>query len=337
MAGAMAPSSSTSTAQLIERLQGMRGIRPQQLSVLEMRDIAPIPGVPQIPIERYRTDRSPSDVQRGFSDRTRTVLRDVERGMQQGAHEWYFNEPLRNQFIMELGEAEGSKQYDLFASMVAGTSSSAPVRNNIRKASWYRKMALEGLLPNNIDSKEAAAAWLADHPRPEGYGSIAAENDAMWASRFLAGDQLWRARDPGAAHKILSFDPNLRGNLSPWTGDRHEGTALGVPPRWTEREGWQKGQLTPNEYVAAERMMVNLADRIGIAPAQLQSARWIGGAGRTGVRSKVDPTFSHAIEARAIDQAKNMRETPEWVIRDFIRNLGLLSAPAALPVLSEGE
>lgn len=329
--------SARTTEQMLTRLRQLQEVRPPALSVLEMREVAPVAGVEQAPLRRFQTTRAPSDVQLSFPNRRRTILRDVERGMLDGTHAWYHNEPVRQQFITELGEDEGQRQFDLFTAMVAGTSSAAPVKQNIRKASWYRQQALEGLLPDDIDSKAAAQEWLADNPPPQGYGSVARNNDAMWASRFLAGDQLYRAAEPGASHKILSFRENLRGNLMPWTGDRHEGYRLGVPMKWNPREkAYVKGQLTPNEYVAAERMMADLAKRSGLSPAELQSARWMGGAEKTGVESG-DATFSHALEAAVKDQAVRMGETPEWVLRNFIRNGGLLAVPGAMAAADTEE
>jgi hypothetical protein len=326
---AVRPSART-TEQMLARLRQLQEVRPPALSLLEMREVAPIPTAAQSPLVRYQTTRGPSEVQASFPNRRRTILRDVERGMLDGTHAWYHNEPVRQQFILELGEDEGNRQFDLFTAMVAGTSSAAPVKQNIRKASWYRQQALGGLLAEDIDSKAAAKAWLSDNPPPKGYGSVARNNDAMWASRFLEGDQLWRAAEPGASHKILSFRENLRGNLMPWTGDRHEGYRLGVPMKWNAREkAYVKGQLTPNEYVAAERMMADMAQRAGMSPAEFQSARWMGGAKKTGVESG-DATFSHALEAAVKDQAVRMGETPEWVLRNFIRNGGLLAVPAAM-------
>jgi hypothetical protein len=323
--------SARSADEILARIRQLREVRPPALNLMEMREVAPVVGVEQSPIARYQTSLPLTDVQAGFANRKRTILRDVERGMEQGTHTWYHNEPLRQQFVMELGEGEGNRQFDLFTAMVAGSSSAAPVRSNTRKASWYRQKALEGLLPSDIDSKAAAKEWLADNPPPPGYGSVASINDAMWASRFLGGDQLHRASEPGAAHKILSFRENLRGNLAPWTGDRHEGARLGVPQVWNKREqAYAKGQLTPNDYVVAERMMQRLAGQAGLSPAELQSARWMGGAHVTGVESG-DPTFPHAVEATAAEQGLRMGETPAWVLRNFIRNGGLLSVPAMMP------
>lgn len=309
--------------------------RLPKLRVFEMSDVAPIPGVTQAAIPRYQTTRLPSDVQLGFPGRRRAVLGDVMRGIEADAHRWYHAEPVRQEFIRELGEDAGNEGYNFFADMVAGTSSAAPVVPNIRKASWYRQQALEGLLPDSIDSKSAAVEWLRSNPPPAGYGSVAQNNDAMWSSRFLSGPQVWRSSEPGASHKIISFGQNLRGNLRPWTGDRHEAARLGVPAVFNSRaQKMEKGMLTPNEYVAAEKMMNRLGSQVGLEPAEVQSARWMGGASRTGVRSG-DPSFAHAVETAVLEQAKRTGREPRDVLRDFIRNAGLLSVGAAAAM--EGE
>jgi hypothetical protein len=73
---------------------------------------------------------------------------------------------------------------------------------------------------------------------------------------------------------------------------------------------------------------------VGMAPAQVQSARWMGGAPFTGVDS-LDPSFPHALEGTVRAQAERLGETPEWVLREFIRNGGLLAVPGAMAVSEE--
>lgn len=310
---------------------------PPPLRLLDMEDLAPIPGVTQAPIPRYRTDRPPTPLQESFKSRMRTVERDVDRGMEAGSHRWYHAEPVRQQFIAELGEEAGNEQYNLFADMVAGSSSAADVVSNIRKASWYRQNALEGLLPaGELERYADARSWIKANKPPPGYGSVAQINDAMWTSRFLDGPQVWRASRPGEAHKIISFNQNLRGNLAPWTGDRHEAARLGVPATRNKKGELEKGQFTPNDYVAAEDLMVRLAGRKGLLPAELQSARWMGGGRMTGVKS-ADPSFAHALETAVFNQADRTGRSPNAVLRDFIRNAGLLSTVPAAASMAEGE
>ena len=66
-----------------------------------------------------------------------------------------------------------------------------------------------------------------------------------------------------------------------------------------------------------------------MAPAEFQSARWYGGADATGVRSVMDPSFPHALEAVSAARARATKRTPQQVMQDMIRNGGLLSLPAA--------
>lgn len=319
---------------LVRQLVGESSLPP--LRILDMDTVSPIPGVRQAYVPRYEGDVDPAALRR-MANRRRTLTRDVERGLESEAHRWYHAEPIRQQFISELGDKAGNEQYNLFASMVAGTSSAAPVRENIRKASWYRQQALAGRLPaGELDRYDDAQKWIKANKPPEGYGSVAQINDAMWASRFLDGPQAWRSARAGAPHKIISFEQNLRGNLAPWTGDRHEAARLGVQPVWNRRsQAFEKGQLTPNEYVAAEQMIRKMAGSLGLQPAEFQSARWMGGSAATGVKS-ADPTFPHAFEAVVDLQAARTGRTPQEVMREFIRNGGLLSA-AAVAALSEDE
>ena len=249
--------------------------------------------------------------------------------MQADAHRWYHSEPIRQQFIYELGEPAGNERYNLFADMMAGTSSSAPVVPNIRKASYYMREALEDRLPvDDIRSYQDAVKWTRRNPLPEGYGSVGQPTDAYWAMRYLRGEQFDDLMTPDAAHKIPSFGENIRGNLMPWTGDRHEAARLGMPARVVKGK-LEKQPLPSAAYPVAENLARKWASELGLMPAEFQSARWMGGAERTGVRSN-DPSLPHAVETAVMNQAKRTGEDPEVVLRNFIRGGGLLAVPGAV-------
>lgn len=303
----------------------------RELRLLEMPTLAPIPDVPQTPLERYVSPRAANAIQQGLSRRRPQIMQDAVRGMSQGAHQWYFNEPVRQQFIRELGEKAGNERFRLFADMVAATSSSAPVVPNIRKASYYMREALEDRLPlGEVEGYRDAVDYVRAHGVPDGYGSVGQAMDLHWALRYLRGQQFDDLTSAGAAHKVPSFGENIRGNLTPWTGDRHEAARFGVPP--VMRKGkLEKQPLPPAVYPHAERLSQKWAAELGLAPAQFQSARWMGGAERTGVKSN-DPSFPHAVEKAVMQQAVRTGQKPEVVLRDFIRGGGLLAAllaPAA--------
>lgn len=315
-------------------VRGLLGANPP-LRLLEMDSLAPIPGVAQTPLERYISPRAASAIQQGLSRRRPTIMQDAVRGMSQGAHEWYFNEPVRQQFIRELGEQAGDERFRLFADMVAATSSSAPVVPNIRKASYYMRQALDGRLPvGDVDGYTDAIRYVQSHGVPEGYGSVGQAMDLHWALKYLRGEQFDGLTSAGAAHKVPSFGENIRGNLTPWTGDRHEAARFGVPA--VLRKGkWEKQPLPAPVYPHAERLSQKWAAELGLAPAQFQSARWMGGAAKTGVKSS-DPSFPHALETAVTQQAVRTGQKPDVVLRDFIRGGGLLSA-LLVPAAMEGE
>lgn len=300
-----------------------------KLRLLDMEDLAPIPGVPQEPLVRYQSPRAATAIQQGLARRRPQIMQDAIRGVSQGAHKWYYNEPVRQQFIQELGEDLGNQRFRLFADMVAATSSSAPVVPNIRKASYYMREALADNLPlDEVGGYRDAVNYVREHGVPEGYGSVGQAMDLHWALRYLRGQQFDDLQSAGAAHKVPSFGENIRGNLRPWTGDRHEAARFGVPPLLREGK-LEKQPLPPAVYPHAERLSQKWAAELGLEPAQFQSARWMGGAARTGVKS-TDPSFSHALETAVMQQAARTGQSPNVVLRNFIRGGGLLAAPAVI-------
>lgn len=300
-----------------------------RLRLLQMDTLAPIPGVEQTPLLRYTSPRERTDVMRGFSQRRPQIMADVARGMSADAHRWYHSEPIRQQFIYELGEQQGDERFKLFADMMAGTSSSAPVVPNIRKASYYMREGLEGRLPfADVVSYDDAKKWVKSNPPPSGYGSVGQAMDAYWAMKYLRGEQFGDLMKASAAHKVPSFGENIRGNLMPWTGDRHEAARLGMPAKVVGGK-LEKQPLPPAAYPVAESLARKWAAELGLMPAEFQSARWMGGAERTGVRSN-DPSLPHALETAVLNQSKRTGEDPAAVLRNFIRGGGLLSvAPMA--------
>lgn len=307
----------------------------RELRLLAMPELARIPGVEQVPLPRYVSPRERTDIMRGLAQRRPQIMSDVARGLQAGADKWYHAEPIRQQFIYELGNELGDERYKLFADMMAATSSSAPVVPNIRKASYYMREALEDRLPvNDVVDYRDAVSWVRENPPPSGYGSVGRGMDAHWVMRYLRGDQFDDLLAAGAAHKVPSFGENIRGNLMPWTGDRHEAARFGVPAKVVKGQ-LEKQPLPPAAYPSAEALSSKWAREVGLMPAEFQSARWLGGADRTGVRS-TDPSLAHALETAVFNQAQRTGQSPDVVLREFVRGGGLLGILAA-PSVEGGE
>src|SRR5215472_15169605 len=81
--------------------------------------------VPQVPIPRYVPPR-------GISPRLQAAManpnvvagikQSMRAGIRIGAHRWYHNDPLRQAWIAELGEYQGSREFARLMDYVAGTS-----------------------------------------------------------------------------------------------------------------------------------------------------------------------------------------------------------------------
>jgi len=96
-----------------------------------------------------------------------------------------------------------------------------------------------------------------------------------------------------------------------------------------------------NEYGAYERLALDIANRMGMTPAQLQASLWMGAAKRTGVRESSLDTFDNIFNRVVDDRAAERGLTPEEVFRRFANRQqplvvpGLLGAGAAAGL--EGE
>ena len=96
-----------------------------------------------------------------------------------------------------------------------------------------------------------------------------------------------------------------------------------------------------NEYGAYERLALDIANRMGMTPAQLQASLWMGAAKRTGVRESSLDTFDNIFNRVVEDRAAERGLTPEEVFRRFANRQqplvvpGLLGAGAAAGL--EGE
>ena len=84
-----------------------------------------------------------------------------------------------------------------------------------------------------------------------------------------------------------------------------------------------------NEYGAMEKLMAQIGKDVGLTAPQVQAALWMGAAKRTGVHQDSLGTFMELVRRRADIRAKETGSTRSEVLRNFIRNKGLLAVPAA--------
>jgi hypothetical protein len=81
-----------------------------------------------------------------------------------------------------------------------------------------------------------------------------------------------------------------------------------------------------NEYGAMEKLMSQIGDEVGLTAPQVQAALWMGAAKRTGVHKDSLGTFMELVRRRADIRAKETGSSRSEVMKNFIRNKGLLSA-----------
>ena len=284
---------------------------------------------PQEPLPRYQPlpRHAENDVTRQFPERMNTIMRDVAKGAEMGAGNWYDNADLLREFQHYHGDEKGALLFDQHMRGIAATSSGKPVPQNIKQASALEERLMAGELPD-VRSYGEALEFLQENPGylPQGAGGVTQNNDIFLYNEMVNRPDYHRVRalEAGSPQKIASFAEGLRGNRRPVTFDRHEARRLNTPMQWVADQGkFQARPLTTNEYIAAEPYYQSLADLLSAAsgkridPANLQGMRWIGGRKKTGVKSMQD-TFMREYEDTIQKAAANQGRTPEEVKKEHI-------------------
>ena len=89
-----------------------------------------------------------------------------------------------------------------------------------------------------------------------------------------------------------------------------------------------------NEYKAFEDYINELASEVGMTGPQFQANLWMGGASRTGVDDSSMGTFMELLRKRADKKAKEIGSSRAKVIKEFIKNKGLLAVPTGAAAAS---
>jgi hypothetical protein len=118
-------------------------------------------------------------------------------------------------------------------------------------------------------------------------------------------------------------------NARLWGIQNVQGRPVDIPPR--------------AGYRFLERLQQAEAEKLGLTPAQYQASAWIGGAGQTGVRSRLAPWLD-SFEARVALTALKRGMSKDEALSRFLRGElplyslgGASAAGAAFPRETEGE
>ena len=269
-----------------------------------------VPNVPQFDLERYVPARGvPAHIQ--ALDNPNNLARInaiVRRGIDQGGTAFYNTEPLRERFIAELGAEKGQAKHTKLTNFVAATSPRTSIEPNIRNASYYYRLSEQGdPLPVRVWD---GSKWSLAEPLPQPYGHRAQALHVSKVDEVLREGGLRPLQNP----KTASFAENLQGNQTPVTADVHN-TRLWYGPN---APGRPVNAPPMTGYGFLEQLQQREAAKMGVTPAQYQASAWFGGAGQTGVRSKLVP-WLQSFENRVALTAAKFGLTQEEVLRRVIR------------------
>lgn len=318
---------------------------PPETGLFDYSHFGETPPVPQRDISRYTPQHGVSDRLTDLMNNSGVrdqMLKGIGAGVDQGAHKWYDTQPLREQFIRELGPEKGDAAHKRFMQYVAATSPRSNVPDNIRNASFQYFLEHAGVHPNDMA------------PNPYPYGHLA-QNLHRGNSAKVRGLGYSLFENP----KPASFVENLTGNWRPGTMDAHAVNApaiLSKDPRWladsvqvplgndlqgnpvfntiSPKRMFQRGELTledalkkpslwagrpnKNEYGALEGYYRGLGREYEMDTAPTQAASWVGHGQTTGLGTEPVP-FMHLFEKNLNRTAYARGEDPRETLRHFIR------------------
>jgi hypothetical protein len=286
-----------------------------------MADLGRTPNVPQMGIQPRPVPARgvPADVLGAVRNNRPMFEEYVRRGADAGGLEWYNLDPLRRDYISEIGEEAGKREFGRLTQMLAATSPRSTVAQNIRRAAAFSFLNRNGIqVPDNQALLTEVAPSLGHIAHKthlpsvrdiEDFGSLSATDDLL-------------LRRP----KTSSFGENLGGNYQPVTVDAHNLRAWGLP----------ESRATA-AYDVLEREQQDIAARLGIAPAQVQSSAWIGGAGDTNV-SDARPFLDNLRDVLRKSAARQGL-SEDQTYQNFLRGMGALGAAGTAGALAaeEGE
>jgi hypothetical protein len=277
------------------------GGAPKRLSDEPIRD--------QFDLVRYDPPRGRPDNLKGLTGKRneQRMMEIAQRGVDNGGHLWYDTTPIKQSFIDELGVVAGEHDFGRFMDYVAATSPRSKVDQNIRRASLFYQREKQGL--PNLD--------LTNKDMPTGYGHLAHETQQHLVNDLDGGKHFEMMNRP----KASSFAENLKGNMKPVTVDTHNARSFFNDPK-------RKTGPAKTQYRYMEEFQQEIADKMGIDPAQFQSAVWT--ADDTGVANTkaFGELFDEAVARTAAKNDASKADTLKQFIRGDIPLYSLVAGTA---------
>ncbi len=281
--------------------ESQAGVRKAGETLFDLSRLDEVPDVPQIPMERYDPPRGmPPALESLLTPETSARMEGYANvGRDKGGLGWYNLDPLRQSFMEELGQEQGTADFNSFVDKIAATSPRAKVANNIRRASYL----------DILDRQGQPFAGLENTDLPKGYGHIAHKTHDASLQDLQAQGSFAAMNRP----KTSSFAENLKGNQAPMTIDTHNFAALKGDPK-------DKKSPSNTQYKYLEEFQGQIAEKMGMTPAQFQASVWMGG--ETGVAD--DRPFMAVFDDVVASTAERDGVTKKKALQNFIQGKGAL-------------
>ena len=294
-----------------------------------LEELQQVPMVAQSPLERAQPAKGkrPKSLDRLLGKRTETRMSEyAKRGDESGAgRAWYNLDPLREVFVDELGVMKGDEQFKRYTDFLAATSPREKVKQNVKRGSLFHYLERQGEPFAHL--RNPGKVGDPTQEIPAGYGSLGHETQRHLLKDLEGGGHFSGLTRP----KVSSFAENLSGNQWPITIDTHNIKAL-TGGKWSRSP-------TPAEYGYIENFEADIADKLGMTPAQFQASVWVGAGAETGV-ADVRP-FIDVFNDVVVETAEKRGITPAEALKQFVRGekplLGLAAAITGGTIAVEQE
>jgi len=193
-----------------------------------------------------------------------TIMEYLQRGLDIGAERWYDGDEILNIFIEAMGDPlSGRAAFDMFNEISAISSATSTVPAEMGRAIFLWTQLLAGKTPGQVTSEMI----------PKGLGGKSYNTSIRpGLKRFDTGV------DPfGKVLKTPAYASNKSGDFDVFTGDRW---MTGIAQQAYSIRSRKLTSGDPFPYSAAGsgyyNAYVELANRVGLKPAEFQAAVWVG-------------------------------------------------------------
>lgn len=225
-----------------------------------------------------------------------------------GAPDWYNTDQMRQMAGEVLGE-QGDEAVDHLMKMMAATTALGTPRSNLKRASLWHSLGVDGFDPSKLMTGEKLAV-------PEKFGHFTQSSQQPAIARVMATGEI----DPALGPKQASFAENLTRNWRPATLDVWMARLLRDIAPDLEKTRTIKSSLTNKEYGSTAEA-INPRHYAPVERALQDYAGEQRQAGRINVPAGYDPTAPtqsvlwHGVNPLAAKNPQTLQQTFEDLLK----------------------